>query len=69
MITTDKCNCCVHDQVCGFKEEYQAACASINMSAYQTRKGTFALMKDSNINVNIHCPHIMTRTVKRGAEP
>lgn len=68
MVINQKCNCCEHEPVCGFKDEYLSACDSVKRAAYITGKAKNGVifMKDSAVSVSISCPHIMTKSVKRG---
>lgn len=38
MVINQKCNCCEHEPVCGFKDEYLSACDAVKMAAYITGK-------------------------------
>lgn len=68
MIISQKCNCCEHEPVCGFKDEYLSACDAIKNTAYTTGKDHDGVMfmKDSSVSVSIKCPHIMTKSMQRG---
>lgn len=63
MVISQKCNCCVHEPVCGFKEEYLYACDAVKKAAYITgsAKNGIVFMKDSAVSVSIKCPHIMLK--------
>ena len=68
MITSEKCNCCVHEPVCGFKSEYLAACEAIKKATYAIGQG-FKIMKDSTVSISIRCPHILTNgAIRRATE-
>lgn len=66
MITSEKCNCCVHEPICLFKEHYKAACEAISHTSYSVAQGNgeygIGFLKDSGINVSIRCPHILTKS-------
>lgn len=65
MIISEKCNCCIHESICSFKEEYLAACAAIKDASYSKTVGTtvgYMRIKDSAINVSIRCPHIIPQS-------
>jgi len=63
MIISQKCNCCVHDKICSFKEEYLQVCETIKNSSYRTEdRHDFMYIKDSKIDVNIKCPYMMPQT-------
>jgi len=68
MVISQKCNCCEHEPVCGFKDEYLSACDAIKRAAYTTgnAKNGVVFMKDSSVSVSIKCPHIMTKSMQRG---
>ena len=72
MIICEKCNCCVHEQICSFKQEYLDACEAVKYASYTVGKeknGAVGLkyLKDSKISVSIRCPYIMTQSAVRGA--
>lgn len=66
MIISEKCNCCVHDEICLFKDEYVSACEAIKECCF-VGKGV-KYVKDSNIDVHIRCPHMMTQSATRKGE-
>lgn len=68
MVISEKCNCCVHEPVCGFKDEYLSACDAVKRTAYTTgnAKNGVVFMKDSSVSVSIKCPHIITKSIQRG---
>ena len=68
MVISEKCNCCVHEPVCGFKDEYLSACDAIKNAVYLTGKNKDCVkhIKDSSVSVSIKCPHIMTKSAPRG---
>ena len=69
MVISEKCNCCLHEAVCSFKDEYLKACTAIRTATYGKNNG-FMAIKDSPITVSIRCPHILTQGALRrdGAE-
>ena len=68
-----KCNCCVCEPVCKYKEVYQKGIESI-LNATITSEGKdgtvgFWKVKDCpHIEVRIKCPHMITASLKGGAE-
>ena len=59
-----KCNCCVCEPVCKYKDVYQKGIESILNVAVPTGKGEngFWLVKDCpHIEVSIKCPHMITK--------
>ena len=71
MIISEKCNCCVHEQICSFKQEYLNACEAVKNTSYTLGKcengdDRFKFLKDAQLNIIIRCPHIMTHTAVRG---
>ena len=67
MIISQKCNCCMHEKICGFKSEYQSACEEISRMYYANGDSAKAL-KTSDIDVSIKCPYIMTKSAVRGVK-
>jgi len=67
MIISTKCNCCIHESVCGFKQEYLAACEAIRKVTYAVGNG-IAFVKDSGIDIGIKCPHMLTQSAARRME-
>ena len=64
MVLSEKCNCCIHEPVCKFKEEYLAACEAIKDATYCT--GTcVVIVKDSRVSVSIKCPNMMAHSATR----
>lgn len=71
MIIAEKCNCCVHEKICSFKQEYLNACEAVKNTSYTLGKCEngdvrFKFLKDSQLNIIIRCPHIMIHTAVRG---
>lgn len=71
MIIAEKCNCCVHEKICSFKQEYLNACEAVKNTSYTLGKCEngdvrFKFLKDSQLNIIIRCPHIMINTEVRG---
>lgn len=65
-----KCNCCVCESVCKFKEIYEKGVESIlNATISNQRKDSetgFWKVKDCpHIEVSIKCPHMITRSATR----
>lgn len=59
-----KCNCCVCEPVCKYKDIYQNGIEAILNTTIQknTLSGGFWLLKDCpHIEVSIKCPHMVTR--------
>lgn len=59
-----KCNCCVCEPVCKYKEVYQKGVEAIlNASVPSTDNGGFWKVKDCpHIEVSIKCPHMITKS-------
>jgi len=55
MIISEKRNCCIHEPVCGPKQEYLAACEAIKQTIYPAGNG-IKFIKDSPIDISIKCP-------------
>lgn len=66
MITSEKCNCCVHEPVCGLKEEYRQACEAIKNMSYACGDNRVAVVKDSSfLSVTIRCNHFTQQKTMR----
>ena len=71
-----KCNCCVCEPVCKYKEVYQKGIEAILNATIPLEKGesnafSFWIVKDCpHIEVSIKCPHMITKggMVTRGGE-
>ncbi len=68
-----KCNCCVCEPVCKYKEVYKKGIEAILNATIPTEKGesdefSFWRVKDCpHIEVSIKCPHMITNgTIMRG---
>ena len=71
MIICEKCNCCIHEPICSFKQEYLNACEAVKNTTYnlgtnENGCSSFKYMKDSRVSVSIRCPYIMTQSAVRG---
>ena len=69
-----KCNCCVHEPVCKYKEVYQNGIEAILNAtiSYKSEYGEMGLLKVKecpHIEVNIKCPHMVTQTTKQDGPP
>lgn len=66
MITSEKCNCCVHEPICLFKNHYETACKAVSGLSYSVAQGDgnfgIGFLKNSGINVSIRCPHMLTKS-------
>lgn len=66
MITFEKCDNCLHKQICFFKNHYNTACNAIQSLSYNVAqddgKYGIGILKDSGINVSVSCPYILTRS-------
>lgn len=62
-----KCNCCVCEPVCRWKEVYQNGVQSIlDMMITADREGGFWKLRDCpHIEVSIKCPHMVTQTITK----
>lgn len=69
MITSEKCNCCVHEPVCKLREEYHNACEAIKNASYSSGKCCVAVVKDTSfLSVSIKCGHMSPiKQTARGA--
>lgn len=62
-----KCNCCVCEPVCKYKDVYEKGVEAIlnaTISTGESANGTFSFckVKDSpHIEVSIKCPHMITK--------
>ena len=69
MNSSQKCNCCLCEQVCKYKEIYLNGIKQIlnvTISA-EDEKGSFWKLKDCpHIEVSIKCPHIVAKSNLRG---
>lgn len=67
MNISQKCNCCVCEPVCRWKEVYQNGVQSIlDMMITADREGGFWKLRDCpHIEVSIKCPHIVTQTITK----
>lgn len=68
-----KCNCCVCESVCKYKETYAAGIEAIlnaEIPIGETENGfTSWRVKDCpHIEVGIKCPHMITRSQARNSE-
>lgn len=63
MNTSTKCNCCVCEEVCLYKELYENAVSTILDSLIDDGKHGFWKLRDcSHVEVSIRCPHMVTRS-------
>lgn len=67
MNISQKCNCCVCEPVCRWKEVYQNGVQSIlNVMITADREGGFWKLRDCpHIEVSIKCPHMVTQTITK----
>ena len=67
-----KCNCCVCEPVCKYKEVYQNGVQSIlNMIITADEQGAFWKMRECpHIEVSIRCPHMIPKggIIQKGGE-
>lgn len=68
MNTSQKCNCCVCEPVCKWKDVYQNGVEAIkNTNIQNTGTDAFWRLRDCpHIEVSIRCPHIITRSMVGG---
>ena len=69
-----KCNCCVHEPVCKYKEVYQNGIEAILNAtiSYKSEYGEMGHLKVKDcphIEVNIKCPHMLTQTTTKKEVP
>ena len=64
---SQKCNCCVCEPVCKWKEVYQNGVQSIlDVMITADREGGFWKLRDCpHIEVGIKCPHMVTQTITK----
>ena len=67
MNISQKCNCCVCEPVCKWKEIYQNGVQSIlDVMITADREGGFWKLRDCpHIEVSIKCPHMVTQTITK----
>lgn len=67
MNISQKCNCCVCEPVCRWKEVYQNGVQSIlDVMITADREGGFWKLRDCpHIEVSIKCPHMITQTITK----
>lgn len=67
MNISQKCNCCVCEPVCKWKEVYQNGVQSIlDVMITADREGGFWKLRDCpHIEVSIKCPHMVTQTITK----
>lgn len=58
MTISQKCNCCIHEDICAKKPAYEGACRRIN-----TEVGT---SNQNLVTVNISCKYFYAKSVMRG---
>ena len=69
-----KCNCCVCEPVCKYKEVYRKGVdailnATIHIDESENGTASFWHVKDCpHIEVSIKCPHMITKAVRSEAE-
>lgn len=68
MNLSQKCNCCVCEPVCKWKEIYKNGVEAIlNTTIPAESANSFWKMKDCpHIEVSIKCPHMVTQTLIKG---
>lgn len=63
MNISTKCNCCVCEPVCKFKEIYENGVKSILDTIITDQKGGFWVLKNCpHVEMSIRCPHMVTKT-------
>ena len=63
MNISTKCNCCVCEQVCAYKQIYENGVKAILNTNIQYGNGAFCELRNyPHIEVSIRCPHMVTRT-------
>ena len=70
MNISQKCNCCVCEPVCRWKEVYQNGVnAILETTIPAMQNNSFWQLKDCpHIEVSIKCPHMVTRTMVKGGD-
>lgn len=57
-----KCNCCVYEPVCKYKEVYQNGIVAILNTMIAADEMSFWRVRDCpHIEVSIKCPHMVTK--------
>lgn len=72
MNISSKCNCCICEPVCKFKETYQNgieailnATFSTDTNLFSSTTSTITKVKDCrHIEVSIRCPHMVTQSMR-----
>ena len=70
MNSSAKCNCCVCETVCKYKEVYQNAIEAILNATVSTKReddnvGFWKVKDCPHIEVSIKCPHMVTQTLTK----
>ena len=71
MTLSTKCNCCVCEPVCKYKEVYQNGIEAILNATVSYDNDSFCKVRDCpDIEVSIKCPHMITNngTIRKGGE-
>ena len=55
-----RCYACCHEKVCNYKPRFQNAVEEIYNASYAIGNGKVELFKDSEIVVELKCPHFMS---------
>lgn len=67
MFNCEKCSICIHDSVCGNKDEYRAACKAVENTLY-AHGNSVALVKDTPfLCAKVECRHFKPGTLTRGS--
>lgn len=65
MFNCEKCNICMHESVCGRKDEYRAACAAVEKTSY-SHGDCVAVVKDTPfLCVKVECRYFKPGTQMR----
>jgi len=69
MNISTKCNCCIKEDVCKYKNDYEAAKKAILDTTWETSRGGIATLKGSQIiSVSIKCDKMLPQSATpRGA--
>lgn len=65
-----KCNCCVCEPVCKYKEVYQNGIEAILNATVSDKAGFWKVRDCPHIKVSIKCPHMITQsgTFRKGGD-
>lgn len=69
MNTSAKCNCCVCEKVCAYKQIYENGVQAILNTNIRYENGAWCELRNCpHIEVSIRCPHMVTVTQTRSRD-